>query len=436
MPVGEVFKRKKEILEQNRSIGIPTVQELQNSENVVYVHEYMRDDGTTVKAHWRSKRKGDLLPTDMPDYRTEWPQNNHGVMNFNGGEVLADISKSIVDFIQKIGIETLKEVALSAKDIIVEAASKIPVDRLKTLFIQSMTYLKNIAESLKNGVTTGGASEIGKELKEISDIVLEGGVEFNDFIDVVEKSLKLPAKTTTELLEAVKDGLGRIVKTGIIVGGKILEKQNSEIDLSIKPAEISSPSVSNIKLKSHVELNFPKSKFVNINNKLNTNYKDAMQCMNIALIEPENIENNSDFKILTDKELGTMSNKMHFDIPDNVKTVQYSSNSSLAKSVQESKSFQDAVRVWVSTSPEQRPNKILLELNDNENLARSILHATIFQPRIENGYFKGYLYDLYDFKLQWLESGFKTFVNTSAVLLQEIKKLKNYNIIIPIEYKL
>ncbi len=31
MPVGEVFKRKKEILEQNRSIGIPTVQELQNS---------------------------------------------------------------------------------------------------------------------------------------------------------------------------------------------------------------------------------------------------------------------------------------------------------------------------------------------------------------------------------------------------------------------
>ena len=36
----------------------------------------------------------------------------------------------------------------------------------------------------------------------------------------------------------------------------------------------------------------------------------------------------------------------------------------------------------ISTPAEHRPNKIFLTLNDNENLARSILHATILKPQI------------------------------------------------------
>ena len=55
MPFGEAIKRKQELIAQNKSIGVPTISELQSSENVVYVHEYTRDDGTVVKAHWRSK---------------------------------------------------------------------------------------------------------------------------------------------------------------------------------------------------------------------------------------------------------------------------------------------------------------------------------------------------------------------------------------------
>ena len=55
MSLGEIFKRKDELLAQNRAIGVPKESELRGSENVVYVHEYTREDGTHVKAHWRSK---------------------------------------------------------------------------------------------------------------------------------------------------------------------------------------------------------------------------------------------------------------------------------------------------------------------------------------------------------------------------------------------
>ena len=55
MPLGEVLKRKQELLSQYRVLGVPTENELRGSDNVVYVHAYTREDGTEVKAHYRSK---------------------------------------------------------------------------------------------------------------------------------------------------------------------------------------------------------------------------------------------------------------------------------------------------------------------------------------------------------------------------------------------
>ena len=40
---------------QYGEIGFPMNAELANSSDVVYVHEYTRDDGTVVRAHYRSK---------------------------------------------------------------------------------------------------------------------------------------------------------------------------------------------------------------------------------------------------------------------------------------------------------------------------------------------------------------------------------------------
>ena len=58
MPFGEFIKQRQEVLGQYRVLGVPTEKELQASDNVVYVHAYIREDGTEVKGHWRSKPEG------------------------------------------------------------------------------------------------------------------------------------------------------------------------------------------------------------------------------------------------------------------------------------------------------------------------------------------------------------------------------------------
>ena len=55
MSFGDVARREKELESQYNQIGIPSDADMQNSSNVVFVHEYTRDDGTIVRAHWRSK---------------------------------------------------------------------------------------------------------------------------------------------------------------------------------------------------------------------------------------------------------------------------------------------------------------------------------------------------------------------------------------------
>ena len=51
----EYHKNEKAINYQLTNIGVPSNKELMNSENVVYVKAYTKDDGTHVKAHYRSK---------------------------------------------------------------------------------------------------------------------------------------------------------------------------------------------------------------------------------------------------------------------------------------------------------------------------------------------------------------------------------------------
>ena len=61
--------------EQYSKIGFPNNKELSNSGGVVYVHEYTRDDGTVVKAHYRSKAgQGDpnkVVMQSLGEYKTE-----------------------------------------------------------------------------------------------------------------------------------------------------------------------------------------------------------------------------------------------------------------------------------------------------------------------------------------------------------------------------
>ena len=55
MTVREIKDRAEEFIAQHRVLGLPDEKELAGSDNVVHVNAYTRDDGTEVKAHWRSK---------------------------------------------------------------------------------------------------------------------------------------------------------------------------------------------------------------------------------------------------------------------------------------------------------------------------------------------------------------------------------------------
>ncbi len=70
---------EKAINYQLTNIGIPTNKELMNSDNVLYVKSYTKDDGTHVKAHYRSKP--DKLLTNNLNYKAD-DNNKQNVSTF------------------------------------------------------------------------------------------------------------------------------------------------------------------------------------------------------------------------------------------------------------------------------------------------------------------------------------------------------------------
>ena len=420
MSVGNVFKKSKEILGQKRTIGIPKVNELKVSSNTIWIDEYTRDDGTRVCGHWRSKPERERINEFEPPKKNRKDYDSDG-MSLSGGEVVEAL-KTVIGG----GMEKVKEFG----KLLVNLFDKVDIEVLKSLPDNLKELYLNLADRIGSGTMTGAAANVLEKMEETSDVVLEGGVEFVDYLSSSGEVLKQIADEIR--LPEVNANVVKKVLNAASEVGKGLET----VDASDKLVEIKPSVLSNIRLKQKVKISKFKEALIKLNNDQNINYKDAMQCMNMALIGPENIENNVNFNILSQDEVSDLSKQMRFHIPENVKTVLYSSNSTLAKAVENSFCFKEAVKSWVSTPTEYRPDKILLELNDSENLSRSILHATILKPQVSNGYFRGYLYDLYDFRLQIINNDKIMQANTGAVILQYLQQLKNYNIIIPIKLKL
>jgi len=62
---------------QARTIGLPTNEQLQNSSDVIYVHAYTRDDGTNVRAHYRSKAGHAFSNPNKPSIQTAQDAKNY-----------------------------------------------------------------------------------------------------------------------------------------------------------------------------------------------------------------------------------------------------------------------------------------------------------------------------------------------------------------------
>ena len=84
MTFDEITDRANELGTQYKQIGLPTNSELNSSPNAVYVHAYTKDDGTQVRAHWRSKPEGGIIANQI--------QNGISIPSYNNG-IFGDLNK-------------------------------------------------------------------------------------------------------------------------------------------------------------------------------------------------------------------------------------------------------------------------------------------------------------------------------------------------------
>ena len=158
--------------------------------------------------------------------------------------------------------------------------------------------------------------------------------------------------------------------------------------------------------------------------------------MNIAIIGVDNIDDSTELSILADTEVYSLSRKIGYNLFNGNKTVKFKKDSTIVKAIEFSENMHMCIEKWLNTPNSVQPSEIPVKLNDDNNLFRSINNATILKPHVEGDYFCGYLFDIYDFKFQWFKDAEMMKANTGAVILQTLKQIENYNIIVPIKIKL
>ena len=175
-----------------------------------------------------------------------------------------------------------------------------------------------------------------------------------------------------------------------------------------------------------------------INDTMNQDRPDAKKFMDMALAFPDAYSRTPEYMIIPKKFNKAISKHLNVDIPLDWNGVAFEDNSPTSQNLSNSPQLQQQV-VSLYRNGKFLSDKIPIELNQDKNLHYSVGHGTIINPKVEqNGYFKGILFDLYDYDWikfhldNWRTAG----INNSAFILQQIGLLKNYYILIPIKFKM
>lgn len=184
-----------------------------------------------------------------------------------------------------------------------------------------------------------------------------------------------------------------------------------------------------------------KKELSNFNHTQNSKYPDARDMMDISIYGPKNIQDTDNYKFISSKFNKKLSKDLNVYIPRNWDGIVYNVNSSLSKSIATSPEFLREVVKQKSTN--FLNGSFQISLNNDQNLFRSIHNATVLNPHIDkDGYFNGLIFDLYDFKHikkpMFEKNGHLSIEgkNNFASLLQQMKMIKNYYVLIPIKTKL
>ena len=205
---------------------------------------------------------------------------------------------------------------------------------------------------------------------------------------------------------------------------------------NMKPADFSYLENTNLITKHLAKFNAEK----------NANRPDARELMNIALSGFENLPEHPEFNVCQPEAVDYVNNQLDIkdskglSIPKGWHGVIYDKNSGFAKRLSNSPELRtQIISKYDQKSKKFTTDQIGIGFSEDKNLNYSIGHGTILNPQIDNGEFKGILFDKYDYK--WLSKeelpNLETRkLNNSAYTIQTFKKLTNYYVIIPISFKI
>ena len=216
-------------------------------------------------------------------------------------------------------------------------------------------------------------------------------------------------------------------------------------NFNIENSEIKNIDSTSMKLTNFSQLEST-NLFAKINAEKNANRPDARELMNIALSGFKNLPEHPEFNVFQPEAVEYVNNQLNIQnskglsIPKDWHGVIYDKNSGFSKRLSNSPELQTQIMSkYDKKSKKFTTNQIGIGFSEDKNLNYSIGHGTILKPRIENGEFRGILFDKYDYK--WLSKeelpNLETRkLNNSAYTLQTIKQLTNYYVIIPVQFKL
>ena len=220
----------------------------------------------------------------------------------------------------------------------------------------------------------------------------------------------------------------------------------SNVDnFNIKYSEIRNIDPTSMKPTNYSQLETT-NPFAKINAEKNANRPDARELMNIALSRFKNLPEHPEFSVFQPEAAEYVNNQLNIQnskgltIPEDWHGVIYDKNSGFSKRLSNSPELRTQIMSkYDKKSKRFTTNQIGIGFSEDKNLNYSIGHGTILNPRIENGEFKGILFDKYDYK--WLSkeelpNAETRKLNNSAYALQNTPLLTNYYVIIPVSFRL
>ena len=493
MTMSEFFDRENEIDSQDNLIGLPTNNELKNSPNVRFVESSVDKNGQSYPARWES-----LLPTpaetmaNMENLKNPLAikpiDNNFTELDNFTQEQIAKLKNNQEPPQSQLNEDDVEDIDMdnNIQNIIDnQSIQETPVPNFDV-----NTNTQNPLSELLSGLTQGLSALNTGDTANIPNMPTESilGKSINSdagkmyLVDknqprvlnylseptVDEKHQQQETTDQTEqpqisanLTDYINDLVGENIDYGFI-GNEASTSTQPEIPiypengvikggisttyLPEKDKEVLAKSGGYVSpTKASRDYNFIDTGSIWVNDKMNKANPDAKQMLEIGIYGVDSYDDNNQFKHIQDGSADIFNEQYNLtgnkSIPSDMKGIEFSKESDFSKRISENDDFQQTVKDALEKNGGKLPDKIELDFSKDENLNRSIGHATLLNPKItDDGYIEGVVYDKYDYDKKeeyddYKNSPFLNTANNSAEYLHRKNKLEYYYYFVPIKFK-